>query len=237
MTSHTVTVDAPKEPAIQSRVAAIVGSPWSWIVFFTVAFGFHLGRAMLADPPRDPPPVLYTMPEFQLTDQFGRSFGSQELVGKIWVANFIFTHCPTRCNDLTDSMKKVQKRLKYMRDGVYLTSFSVDPEHDTPERLLAYAKKHEAKQSTWRFLTGDASAVKAAVVDGFKQPIAPGEPLPQGSVHEGDDDVPVGDQLLNITHGTRFVLVDRQHRIRGYYETDEASLDDLLGDIALVGLE
>ncbi|MEQ8280335.1 MAG: SCO family protein [Deltaproteobacteria bacterium] len=231
MASDTVTVDPPRESAVQSRIAAIVGSPWSWLAFFAIAFGFHIGRAMLADPPRDPPPVLYTMPEFQLTDQFGREFGSRELVGKIWVANFIFTHCPTRCNDLTESMKKVQKRLKYMRDGVYLTSFSVDPEHDTPERLLAYAKKHEAKQSTWRFLTGELGAVQAAVVDGFKQPIAPGEPLP------ADDEMPVGDRLMNITHGTRFVLVDRQHRIRGYYETDEASLDDLLGDIALVGLE
>ena len=168
MTTETVTLDAPRRSALHARLSAIVGSPWSWFAFFAIAFSFHIGRAMLAEPPRPPPPKLYDMPEFSLTDQFGRSFGSKDLAGKIFVANFIFTHCPTRCDDLTKSMRAVQKRLRYMRDAVYLTSFSVDPEHDTPERLKAYAKKHEAKQSTWRFLTGDLEDVKKAVVDGFK---------------------------------------------------------------------
>jgi protein SCO1/2 len=201
------------------------------VLFCTVAFGFHIGRAMLADPPKQAPPPLYEVPAFSLTDQFGRPFGSDDLRGKIWIANFIFTHCPTRCADLTNSMASLQKRLRYMRDSVYLTSFSVDPEHDTPEKLSAYAEKYGAKQSTWRFLTGDLGVVKKAVVDGFKMPIEAGEPLP------AQDDVPVADQLLNITHGTRFVLIDRQLRIRGYYETDEESLDRLLGDVALVGAE
>ena len=128
-------------------------------------------------------------------------------------------------------MAGVQKRLRYMRDSVYLTSFSVDPDHDTPERLAEYAKKHDAKQSTWRFLTGDLEVVKKAVVDGFKMPIEKGEPLPS------QEDVPISDQLLNITHGTRFVLIDRHLRIRGYYETDEESIDRLLGDVALIGSE
>lgn len=229
MTTEAATL--PTESAAHKRLSAIVGSPWSWVLFCVVAFGFHIGRAMLADPPRQAPAPIYEMPAFALTDQFGHEFGSKDLTGKVWIANFIFTHCPTRCEDLTKSMATVQKRLRYMRDSVYLTSFSVDPEHDTPERLSAYAEKYGAKQSTWRFLTGDIDHVKAAVVDGFKMPIEAGEPLPQ------DDDVPVADQLLNITHGTRFVLIDRHHRIRGYYETDEESLDRLLGDVALVGAE
>src|SRR5688572_12564606 len=174
----------------------LVGSPWFWISFLVIAFGFHLGRAIFF--PKNtskPPPVLYAVPEFTLTDQMGKPFGTKDLDGKIWVANFIFTHCPTRCEQLTQEMSKLQKRVRHMRDGMQLVSFSVDPENDTPEKLHEYATQHKANHLRWRFLTGDLNTIKKAVVEGFKLPM------------EEDAEAAVDDQLMSITHGTRFVLV------------------------------
>jgi protein SCO1/2 len=192
-----------------------------WTGWLVVAFGYHLGRAIFfSEPPADPPKVFYQVPEFTLTDQMGKPFGSKDLAGKIWVANFIFTHCPTLCEGLTTEMGKLQKRVRHMRDAVHLVSFSVDPENDTPEKLYAYATQHKANHLRWRFLTGELDAVKKAVVGGFKLPM------------DKSSDMPVDDQLMNITHGNRFVLVDGQHRIRGYYDIDEAGIDELLRDMA-----
>jgi len=201
------------------RLSRIVGSPLFWVGFLVIAFGFHLGRAIFfGKPPADPPKVFYTVPEFTLTDQLGKPFGTKDLEGKIWVANFVFTHCPTLCENLTTEMSKLQKRLRYMRDSTHLVSFSVDPENDTPEVLNEYATKHGANHLRWRFLTGDLSVVKKAVVEGFKLPM--------------DPETPIDDQLMNITHGNRFVLVDANLRIRGYYDPDEAGIQKLLNDVA-----
>jgi protein SCO1/2 len=213
--------EAPPLPS-ESRIARLVGSPWFWVAFFSVVFGYHLSRAMLfGDPPARAPEVLYPLPAFTLTDQFGKPFGSKDLEGKVWIANFVFTHCPTMCEGLTQSMAKVQKRVRHMRDTVQLVSFSVDPENDTPEVLLEYAKKHDANQLRWRFLTGELGSVKTAVVQGFKLPM--------------EKDPPVDDALLSITHGSKLVLVDQSLRIRGYYDTDDESIQRLMADLAAVG--
>jgi protein SCO1/2 len=220
MTSES---SALQHPPQAGRLSRLVGSPWFWVGFVAVAFSYHLGRAIFfGKQPADPPKVFYQVPEFTLTDQMGKPFGTKDLAGKIWIANFVFTHCPTLCEGLTTEMSKLQKRLRYMRDSTNLVSFSVDPENDTPEKLYDYASKHKANHLRWRFLTGDVAAVKKAVVEGFKLPM------------EKETDMPVDDQLMNIAHGTRFVLVDPQLRIRGYYEIDEAGIAKLLEDVAFL---
>lgn len=220
MTSDASTLSETNDRP-QSRLGRLVGSPWAWVTFFSLLFGYHIGRAVIfAETPPEPPKVYYQLPTFALTDQFNREFGSEDLRGKIWVANFIFTHCPTRCEELTKGMAALQKRLRHMRDGIHLVSFSVDPENDTPEVLAEYATKHKANQLRWRFLTGELDAVKEAVVGGFKLPME-------------KDDLPeeTSDAFMTITHGTRYVLVDPALRIRGYYEGDEAGIEKLLKDI------
>ena len=79
---------------------------------------------------------------------------------------------------------------------------------------------------SWRFLTGDLEQVKTAVVTGFKMPIDPGMVTPGANGEEPT--------LFDITHGTRFVLVDQKARIRGFYDADEAGMDDLVRDLTLV---
>src|ERR671931_583227 len=113
-------------------------------------------------------PVLGTLPAFTLTSEQGIPFGSDDLRGKVWVANFIFTRCPTVCPLLTRKMASLQPRAQQLGGAHHLVSFSVDPEYDSPEVLRSYAAKNGADGARWTFLTGAPEAVRATVVDGLR---------------------------------------------------------------------
>jgi protein SCO1 len=139
------------------------------------------------------------VPEFQLTDQSGRTFDSNTLKGKIWVADFIFTNCPGVCPRMTSQMHQVQQAVSRMPD-MRLVSFTVDPDRDTPPVLTAYAKLHHADTTRWSFLTG-----------------------PQATLHDLCRNVfKLGNVDGSLAHSTRFVLIDQRCQIRGYYDTSEA---------------
>jgi len=142
--------------------------------------------------------VYYDVPEFQLTSQDGQPFDSKVLRGKIWVADFIYTTCPGPCPRMTSQMHEVQNAIEKMPD-VKLVSFTVDPARDTPAVLAAYAKVHGASAEHWYFLTGPAATLQQIDRDTFK----------------------LGNVDATLQHSTRFVLVDRQSRIRAYYDTSE----------------
>jgi protein SCO1 len=164
-------------------------------------------------------PVLGTLPEFELTAQDGQPFGSAQLKGKPFVANFIFTRCPTVCPPFTQKMASLQPDAREFR----LVTFSVDPEFDTPEVLSAYARGFKADPRRWIFLTGDEAAVRRTVVDGLKVAV----------VREGASDDPAA-----LVHGTHFVLVDRALRIRGYYSSlDLARVTQLRKDARALARE
>ena len=139
------------------------------------------------------------VPQFQLTNQNGRSFGSDQLKGKIWIADFIFTMCPGPCPMISTRMSELQKPLK--NTDVHLVSVSVDPEHDTPEILRGYAEKLQAEPQRWDFLTGSKEAIYNLSRNGFKLAIADG-----------------GTETGSPVHSTRVILVDRRGEIRGYYD-------------------
>ena len=105
-------------------------------------------------------------PPFVLTDQDGKPFGSEQLQGKIWIADFIYTTCPGPCPMISSRMSETQKPLE--DTDVKLVSFSVDPAHDTPAVLRDYAKKLHAQPGRWEFLTGDKSTIYHLSRDGFK---------------------------------------------------------------------
>lgn len=140
-----------------------------------------------------------TVPPFQLVNQDGQRFGSAELDGKIWIADFIFTSCPGPCPMISSRMSELQKPLG--KTDVHLISFTVDPEKDTPEVLRGYAEKLRAQPQRWDFLTGQKAAIYSLSKDGFKLGLS------DGSEEAG---VPI--------HSTRMVLVDRHRKIRGYYD-------------------
>jgi protein SCO1/2 len=154
-------------------------------------------------------PVYGQVPPFELTAQSGRPFTRQSVDGKIWVADFVFTTCMGPCPRLSSKMRQLQTSLAQMPD-VKLVSFTVDPAHDTPPVLAEYAKRYRAEDGRWYFLTGPQERLQFLTRDVFK----------------------LGDTGGALIHSTRFVLLDRRSRIRGYYGTEEGtSMDDLLKDV------
>jgi protein SCO1/2 len=153
-----------------------------------------------------------TVPNFQLTNQDGQPFGSADLNGKIWIADFIYTTCPGPCPMVSSRMSELQKPLE--KTDVHLVSFSVDPAKDSPEVLRGYAEKLQAEPARWDFVTGSQPAIYNLLRNGFKVAVSP----------SGDDaQLPV--------HSTRMILVDRHGEIRGYYDAMEAdAITKLLAD-------
>ena len=152
------------------------------------------------------------VPQFQLTNQDGQAFGSAQLKGKIWIADFIFTMCPGPCPMISSRMSELQKPLE--KTDVHLVSVSVDPEHDTPAVLRGYAEKLHAQPQRWDFLTGSQAAIYDLSRHGFKLAIDDGA---------AENGTPV--------HSTRVVLVDRRGEIRGYYDaTAPDAVTKLLAD-------
>jgi protein SCO1 len=157
----------------------------------------------------EPLPVLSTLPEFQLVDQAGQPFDSRSLDGHVWVANFVFTTCTGPCPMMSSQMRRVQNSTAGTPD-VKLVSFTVDPAHDTPPVLAAYAKNFGCNPARWHFLTGDQARLDDLGRNGFKLNSVDG----------------------SLNHSTRFVLVDRARRIRGYYaSSEEGFLKKLIHDL------
>ena len=197
----------------------LVSNGWFWTAIIISVFGVTILRAVLTEVP-DPPPIYGSVPEFVLTDQSGETYGSANLLGKIWVSNFIFTRCTTVCPIFSDKMSTLQKRTNKAANGLQLVSFSVDPDFDTPEVLAEYSKRFSANPWYWHFLTGPTEQVRSVVIDGMK-------------TFMGDAaEVDAPDALM---HGSHFVLIDPLLNIRGFYQVeDEKTVDRLLLDIQLV---
>jgi protein SCO1 len=155
-------------------------------------------------------PSFGIVPPFQLIDQNNQPFGSAQLLGKIWIADFIYTTCPGPCPMISSRMSEMQKPLE--KTDVQLVSFSVDPEKDTPEVLRSYAEKLHARDERWKFLTGDRTIIYNLSQNGFKLAAtndASGIPL----------------------HSSRLILVDRSGVIRGYYDaTSPDAVTKVLAD-------
>jgi protein SCO1 len=139
------------------------------------------------------------LPAFELVNQDAQPFGSAQLTGRIWIADFIFTSCPGPCPIISSRMSELQKPLE--KTDIRLVSFTVDPEKDTPDVLRGYAEKLHAQSKRWDFLTGSRAAIYALARDGFKLAVSDG-----------------GDEAGMPVHSTRVVLVDRRGTIRGYYD-------------------
>src|SRR3954462_14932622 len=155
---------APRRPPFTAR---LVSNPFVWTALIGVLFGVPIYRSMTRRLTASPA-VLGGLPAFTLTDQRGQPFGSRELGGKVWVADFIFTSCQAACPLLSERMAEVGKRARHLGPDFHLVSISVDPERDTPERLAAYAARYGANPISWSFLTGPEQAIQATVVEGFK---------------------------------------------------------------------
>jgi len=191
-----------------------------WVAFAALALAVPVGALLFRQTARPELPLLGELPAFTLTAEDGSPFGKQDLLGRVWIADFVFTSCSDACPRLQAKMKKLQDRLVPPEQGgnIALLSISVDPERDTPEKLRQYGETFGARKGLWRSLTGDQQEVERTVIRGFHTAMAK---VPR----EGADSHVAA---FEIMHGERLVLVDRMGRIRGYYDADDR--DRLLRD-------
>lgn len=151
----------------------------------------------LFDPPDAPGPlpVLNERPvRFALIDSSGRAATEKDFLGRVWVADFIYTYCSGPCPLMSSAMAELHR--DYAGKPVRFASFTCDPERDTPEALREYAALQQADPKTWRFLTGPLEELRRLASEDFLQQTDAGDPL---------------------LHSTRFLLVDREGRLRGTY--------------------
>jgi len=146
--------------------------------------------------------VLGQVPAFSLTTQMEATFTRSDLLGRVTIADFIFTTCAGPCPFMSAAMQTIQSHLVY-GDHISLLSFSVDPETDTPPVLREYAGRFSADSTRWTFLTGNTSDIFNLIRNGFHLSV------------EADSE--------GISHSTKFVLIDKDARIRGYYDSGEDS--------------
>lgn len=131
-----------------------------------------------------------------MTDSEGRPFNRASLAGNVWVADFIYTNCPTECPRMTAEMHRLEKQLRGDKD-VRFVSISVDPARDTPPVLHEFARRFGGPTDRWIFLTGSPATIHLIAYQTFH----------------------VGDVIGKIEHSTKFILVDKQGDIRGYYSS------------------
>ena len=174
---------------------------------------------------RQPSPAdlepLGTLPPFELRERSQLLLRLDDLRGKVWVADFMYTSCVEFCPLQSAEMARLQTAFAGHRD-LRLVSISVDPERDTPAVLSAYAAKFQADPERWLFATGQPEAVARLAQQGFR--------ISAASYAAGEDGAD-----YTFIHSNRFVLVDRQGRIRGYYRsTDPDDLARLRRDLTVL---
>jgi len=162
-------------------------------------------------------PKDHTLPSFALTNQNGTISGSNELKGKIYVADFFFTHCFSICPKMTTELKRVQDQFAG-NDRLKLISISVDPKRDSAARLKIYMKRYEADPAMWTMYTGDKKEIYQLARKGFFITAVEGDGGPQ-----------------DFIHSEKLVLVDTKRRIRGYYDgTKREEVDSLMAHIKVL---
>jgi protein SCO1/2 len=159
-----------------------------------------------------------SVPQFSLVERSGKTTTLADVRGSIWIADFIYTTCQDTCPMQTAEMAQLQEQWKD-RAGLKLVSFSVDPEKDTTTVLSRYAERYKADAQRWLFLTGAKEEISRLVQEGFRLSAVA---LP------GDGNV--GSVIM---HSPRFVLIDKQAQIRGYYDSrDPEAIQRLKNDVA-----
>jgi protein SCO1/2 len=165
--------------------------------------------------------VWHKVKPFKLKNQFGKEVGLDDLNGKIIVANFFFTSCPSICPKLTRNMKRLQDAFKKTDTIVRFVSFTVDPERDSVERIKAYGDKFSIDHDTWWMLTGDRKVIYDVALNEFKASIAS-----EGNIDTG------------FIHTEKFFLLDRDKVVRGWYNgLDSVNLGKLIKDVVLLNME
>jgi protein SCO1/2 len=159
-------------------------------------------------------PVVSTVQPFVLTSQIGQTVTLQDLKGKVWVADVIFTICPGPCPKMTEEMSKLQKAFP-ATEPIRFVTLTTHPENDSPEILKAYSEKFGADPQRWFFLTGPKKEILANLAVGS---------LKLAAVEKDENSRENANDLF--IHSTMFVLVDKTGKVRGFYESLEPGFQE-----------
>lgn len=165
--------------------------------------------------------VFHTIPKFSLIDEQSKAVTEKVVRGKIHVADFFFTRCETVCPKLSSQLSRVQE-IFIDNPDIRLVSYTVDPDHDTPDVLRRYAKEYDAEPGKWSFLTGQKRKIYDLAQKGYFVAVQA----------KGDGKTAPAE---TFTHSEKLVLVDKEGVIRGYYDgTDKVEVDRLILEIRVL---
>ena len=203
-TAQKILVIALGSVMVLAFIGVVVGKIMTWGPAQSAITTLPSGR---------PIAVLFAAPRFSLTDQNGNPFAADNLRGQAYICDFVFTTCGSVCPLMTQKMASLQKQAPA---GVQLVSFTVNPQHDTPPVLKAYAAANGADPARWHFVTGTTEQMVKTVRD-----------MKIGFQAAKDHDP--------ILHSEKFLLIDGDGNVRGIYDSlDAKSLKDLILDAAWV---
>ncbi len=161
--------------------------------------------------------IYHKVPDFAFANQNGDTIRWKNYEDKIVVADFFFTRCGSICPQMTMQLVRVQEKFKAER-SLKIVSFTVDPEADSVEVLKAYAKRFMVKDAKWNLLTGNKNEIYSLGVKGFLLPTQEDALAPGG-----------------FLHSEYLVLLDKDRRIRGFYDgTSKLSVDTLMDEIMVL---
>ncbi|WP_343747126.1 SCO family protein [Fluviicola sp.] len=144
--------------------------------------------------------VYPTIPAFKYLNQDSVMISSKSMKGKVWIANFFFTSCPSICPPMISQMKRLNLLTQDIAPEVQFMSFSIDPKTDQPHVLRTYIKNNGIQTKNWYFFTGNEAKTHALGVKHFM-------------VHADKDPMAAG----GFAHSDGMVLVDREGYVRGVY--------------------
>ncbi|MFX0555822.1 SCO family protein [Maribacter sp. CXY002] len=159
----------------------------------------------------------HTIQDFELTNQNGRTITQEEYKGKIYIADFFFTTCPSICPIMTKNMVDIQNRIKNDNE-VLLLSHSVTPDIDSVAQLKKYAMEKGVDDSKWNLVTGDKKQIYELARKSYL------------AVKNDGDGGP-----FDMIHTENFILIDKEKRIRGFYDgTKKEDIQKLLDDLKIL---
>ena len=176
------------------------------LILVTLALVVILARIESAGKRAQPLPVLGQLGDFTLTNQAAQAFTLADLRGKVWVADIIFTRCAGPCPQMTRRMKALQDAF-LAGSAAKLLTLTTDPDFDSPQVMQAYGKRFGADFARWTFLTGGKREIAKLAIDGLKLSAVEKKPEERADVND------------LFIHSTMFVVVDKQARLRGVFDT------------------
>ncbi|MCO5935146.1 SCO family protein [Mucilaginibacter sp. RB4R14] len=164
--------------------------------------------------------VYQTIPDFKFVNQYGDTITKKNLKGDIYVADFFFSTCPSICPIMHRNMIKVYNEFKSVPD-FKIISHTIDPKHDSVAVMKKYADKLGISGNSWWLLQGNKEKTYDLGQKNYLVAIKQDDGTPGGYIHQG-----------------WFVLVDKQKRIRGYYDgTEEKQVAKMIDDIKILRAE